>query len=286
VNRTSAVQRVVRSPEQAFVEPVLAERSFERAIGHLVEGIDRARLSVGERLPSESELADQLQISKPTLRQALRVLERAGVIKVRRGSGGGIFLATDLIPVDLLNAYVASEERQAIEVLTARRTIETDVARLATVSATEEDLEHIQHTVELLERHRGKRRMVFRADAAFHRAVSIACHNRVLQAAMRTVSHELAPIRDAYPGGPEQDEVTLDIHRRQLHAMRLGDLEALDAVLDEHFHQLEDAFAAAAGASWEAMFAGSIAKLGGSRRRTDGASVAALMPTHPKHDED
>jgi GntR family transcriptional regulator, transcriptional repressor for pyruvate dehydrogenase complex len=255
------VARLQRVPEDTFVEPVLAERSFERAIGHLVEGIERARLRLDERLPSESELADQLQISKPTLRQALRVLERAGVVKVRRGAGGGIFLTTDLIPVDLLNAYVASEERQAIEVLTARRTIETDVARLATLSATEEDLEHIQHTVDLLERHRGKRRMVFRADAAFPRALSIACHNRVLQAAMRTVSHELAPIRDAYPGGPEQDEVTLDIHRRQLHSMRLGDLETLDAVLDEHFHQLEDAFAAAAGATWETMFGSTIAKL-------------------------
>ncbi|HEY6397492.1 MAG TPA: FCD domain-containing protein [Solirubrobacteraceae bacterium] len=265
------IARRQRMPEPAFVEPVLSERSFERAIGHLIEGIERARLRVDERLPSESELADQLQISKPTLRQALRVLERAGVVKVRRGAGGGIFLTTDLIPVDLLNAYVASEERQAIEVLTARRTIETDVALLATLSATEEDLEHIQHTVDLLERHRGKRRMVFRADAAFHRAVSIACHNRVLQAAMRTVSHELAPIRDAYPGGPEQDDITLDIHRRQLHAMRLGDLEALDAVLNEHFHQLEDAFAAAAGASWQQMFSESIAKLA-APRRTRGVS--------------
>jgi len=140
------------------------------------------------------------------------------------------------------------------------------VASPATSEAPEEDPEHIQHPVTLLERNRGKRRMVFRAAAAFHRAVSLACHNRVLQAAMRSVSHELAPIRDAYPGGPEQDEVTLDIHRRQLHAMRLGDLDALDLVLDEHFHQLEDAFAAAAGASWEAMFGQSIAKLGGSRK--------------------
>ena len=254
-----------RLPRPGFVEPVLAERTFERAIGHLIEGIERARLRLGEKLPSESELADQLEISKPTLRQALRVLERAGVVKVRRGSGGGIFLATDLIPVDLLSAYVVSEEQQAVEVLTARRTIEADVARLATLAATEEDFEHIQHTVDLLERHRGRRQMVFRADAAFHRAVSIACHNRILQSAMRTVSHELAPIRDAYPGGSEQDEVTLEIHRRQLHAMRLGNLERLDIVLDEHFHQLEDAFAGAAGASWDEMFGGSIAKLGGTR---------------------
>jgi DNA-binding FadR family transcriptional regulator len=95
---------------------------------------------------------------------------------------------------------------------------------------------------------------VFRADAAFHRAVSRACHNRALQRAMRSLGHELAPIRDAYPGGPERDDVTLDIHRRQLHAMRVRDLERLDAVLDEHFRQLECAFAEAVGSSWEDLF--------------------------------
>jgi GntR family transcriptional repressor for pyruvate dehydrogenase complex len=249
-----------------FAEPVLSERSFEQAIERIIEGIERARLRVDDRLPNESELAEQLAISKPTLRQALRVLERAGVITVRRGSGGGVFLTTDLIAVDLLNSYVASEEQQTTEVLTARRTIESDVARLATLRATDEDLDEIEHTVDLLERHRGNRPMVFRADAAFHRAVSRACHNRLLQQAMRTVARELAPIRDAYPGGPGQDNVTLDIHRRQLHAMRRKDLNALDTVLDEHFRQLEDAFAAAAGSSWDDLFADAVGRLLASGR--------------------
>jgi GntR family transcriptional repressor for pyruvate dehydrogenase complex len=257
---TDSVLQIAVAPGP-FVEPVLSARSFEQAIEHVVEGIERARLRVGDRLPNESELAEELGISKPTLRQALRVLERAGVVSVRRGAGGGIFLATELIAVDLLNSYVASEERQAIEVLTARRAIESDVTRLAALSATEEDFGEIQHTVDLLERHRGHRPSVFRADAAFHRAVSRACHNRVLQRAMRTIGHELAPIRDAYPGGPEQDDRTLDIHTRQLHAMRLRDLATLDRVLDEHFHQLEDAFAAATGASWEKLFAGTVGRM-------------------------
>jgi GntR family transcriptional regulator, transcriptional repressor for pyruvate dehydrogenase complex len=250
-----------------FVEPVTSARSFEQAIEHVIEGIERARLRVGDRLPNESELAEELGISKPTLRQALRVLERAGVVSVRRGSGGGIFLATELIAVDLLNSYVASEEQQVIEVLTARRAIESDVTRLAALHATEEDFGEIQHTVDLLDRHRGHRPSVFRADAAFHRAVSRACHNRVLQRAMRAIGHELAPIRDAYPGGPDQDEHTLEIHRRQLHAMRLQDLDALDAVLDEHFHQLEDLFATAAGKTWEQLFGGTAGRLAGPAGR-------------------
>jgi GntR family transcriptional repressor for pyruvate dehydrogenase complex len=237
-----------------FAEPVLTERTFEQAIEHIVEGIERSGLQIGERLPNEGELADQLSISKPTLRQALRVLERAGLIAVRRGGGGGIFLAAELVPIDLINSYVASEEHQVVEVLVGRRILEAGVTRLAALSATDEDLDAIQRTVDLLERHRGNRPLVFRADAAFHRAVSRACHNRALLRAMGSLGHDLAPIRDAYRSGPQQDDVTLDIHRRQLHAMRMRDLDRLDAVLDEHFRQLECAFAEAVGSTWEQLF--------------------------------
>lgn len=244
-----------------FAEPVSTERTFEQAIERIVEGIERAKLRDGDRLPNEAALAEQLKISKPTLRQALRVLQRARLIEVRRGVGGGIFLTADLIPVDLLDSYVASEEHQVVETLVGRRIVEGDVARLALLSATEEDLDEIERTVDLLERNRGSRAIVFRADAAFHRAQVRACHNRVLQVAMSGVGRSLAPVRDAYRGDPEQDERTLEIHRRQLDALRLRDADALDAVLDEHFRQLEEAFAAAVGASWEELFGATAGRL-------------------------
>lgn len=242
-------------PARPFAEPVATERTFEQAIERIVEGIERTMLRVGDRLPNESELAEQLRISKPTLRQALRVLQRAQLIEVRRGAAGGIFLAADLVPLDLLDSYVASEEHQVVETLVGRRLIEGDVTRLALQAATEEDLDELHRTVELLERNIGNRPLVFRADAAFHRAVARACHNRVMQAAMRGVGHELAPIRDSYRGGPERDERTLDIHRRQLNALRLRDADALERVLDEHFRQLEVPVAEGVGATWDELFA-------------------------------
>jgi DNA-binding GntR family transcriptional regulator len=60
---------------------------------------------------------------------------------------------------------------------------------------------------------------------------------------MRGLARALAPIRDAYSGGVERDRATLDVHRRQLQALRRRDGAALDAVLEEHFSMLEDAFA-------------------------------------------
>ena len=70
---------------------------------------------------------------------------------------------------------------------------------------------------------------------------------------MRGVARGLAPLRDAYTGGLSSDEATLDVHRRQLEAMRRRDLAELDRVLDEHFRMLEDAFAAAIGRDAEEL---------------------------------
>lgn len=242
----------------SYFEPVSSTRTFERAIDHLVDGIERARLRTGDRLPNEGDLCDQLQISKPTLRQALRVLERAGLLRVRRGSGGGVFLASDLVPTDLISGFVALEEHAVVDVLVGRRIVETGATNLALVSASDDDFAEIARTIDLLRRNLGDRPQVMRADAAFHRAVSYACHNKPLQASMRIVARDLAPIRDAYHGG-EEDAVTLDVHTRQLDVMQRRAAGDLVPVLDEHFRMLETDFAESIGKSWEELFGRAVA---------------------------
>ena len=93
-----------------------------------------------------------------------------------------------------------------------------------------------------------------RADSMFHRAVVRACHNDTLREAMRVVALNLAPVRDAYQGGAVMDAHTLEIHVRQVDAMRRGDLVELAAVLDDHFRLLEDGFAQAMGGDWSELF--------------------------------
>jgi len=242
-------------PEAGFaLQPIQATRTFEAAIEHLTEAIERARLRAGDRLPSETELSEALGISKPTLRQALRVLEHSGLLTVRRGKGGGIVVATDLMPAIAISSAVALEEGAAVEVLRARRVLERAVTFEAVRAATAADLDELARTIDLLERHLGDRPSVFRLDSMFHRALWRACHNATIQGSMRGVARGLAPIRDAYPGGLERDLQTLDVHRRQLDAMRGRDHEALDAVLDEHFRMLEEAFADGIGRDRAELF--------------------------------
>ena len=72
---------------------------------------------------------------------------------------------------------------------------------------------------------------------------------------MRGRRRGLAPIRDAYSGGVAYDRETLDVHRRQLHAMERRDPAALEEVLDDHFRMLEKQFAKKGiGRRWADLF--------------------------------
>src|SRR6185437_2246149 len=167
---------------------------------------------------------------------------------------GGICVATDLVPAVALYSAVKLEEQSAIDVLRARRVLERAVAHEATRSATRADFAAIERTIDLLERHLGERPSVMRADAMFHRALVRSCHNETIQTAMRGVARGLSPIRDAYSGGVSYDRQTLDVHRRQLTAMRGRDETELDGVLDEHFRMLETQFAKGIGRRWGDLF--------------------------------
>ena len=229
---------------RAFViDPIQTTRTFEAAIEHVTEAIERAGLRTGDRLPNESVLAEQLGISRPTLRQALRVLKHSGLIDVRRGKWGGIFVISDLVPVVAISSAVQLEESSAIDALRARRVLERAVALEAMRVAVAADYDELGRTVVLLEQHLGDRPSVMRADAMFHRALVRACHNDTIESAMRGLARGLAPIRDAYSGGVVHDTETLDVHRRQIEAMRSGDAATLERVVDEHLSMLERSFA-------------------------------------------
>lgn len=245
--------------DDRFVEPIRWARAYELAVEHTVDGIERQRLRPGARLPNVGELAIELDVSPPTVRQALQVLEDTDVVAVRRGGGGGIYLVSELIPAYPISTHVPDEEG-LVDAVTARRVIEGAVTERATISATADDLEAIARTVELMSEHLGLPELVNRADAMFHRAVVRATRSRSLERAMREVERLLAPIRAAYPPAAEEHRRTLDVHTRQFEAMVARDVGATRRVCDEHFRILEETIARRRGETWAELFGSSLAQ--------------------------
>jgi GntR family transcriptional regulator, transcriptional repressor for pyruvate dehydrogenase complex len=246
---------LVLAPEELALlfDPVRSIRTFETAIDHIVAGIERGRLREGARMPNESALALQLGISKPTLRQALRVLEQSGLIAVKAGKTGGIFVRSNYLPTEAISTHVADEEDAILQTLRARRVLESAVTVEALGRATDADFAEIERTVDLLVEEGITTEELLRADMMFHRAVSRASHNRVLEESLRTLYKHLAGLREL----TQRSEASLvfGIHERQLLAMRSRDADALAVALDEHFRYLEERFAASLRHSWAELFA-------------------------------
>jgi GntR family transcriptional regulator, transcriptional repressor for pyruvate dehydrogenase complex len=230
--------------ESSF-EPVSSRRTFEEAVEQIAERIKSGDLHLGDRLPSERELAGIMRISRPTLREAVKTLVEAGVLEVRRGQSGGIFVASELIPRDLLRSRQAIRVSEVAGVLEARRLLEPRVAQLAAVHASEEDFAAM---AALIERKRElaaeddflkNEDLFLQLDLKFHLAMARATRNSTVVQLMRSLFRRLEIARDMAVHAPLVPDWVIAIHERTLAAIRAADFALIDEVMDEHLAQLE-----------------------------------------------
>jgi len=225
--------------------PVQTRRTFEEAADQIAEKVRTGELRTGDRLPGERSLAAQMEISRPTLREAVKVLVEAGVLEVRRGPGGGMYVATDVVPTDLVRHSASLRLAEIAPVLEARRMLEPQVAQLAAERATEEDFEAMERSIEAMRRivdggwHQRHEDRFLQLDVQFHLALARAAGNATVETLMRILLRQLEIARDMAMHVPLIPEWTIGIHERTLAALRSGEPEEVEAVMDEHLGQLE-----------------------------------------------
>jgi GntR family transcriptional regulator, transcriptional repressor for pyruvate dehydrogenase complex len=234
-----------RAGLESSFEPVATRRTFEEAVEQIAEKVKSGDLAVGGRLPSERDLAAQMRISRPTLREAVKVLAEAGVLEVRRGQSGGIFVASELVPRELLRTTTEIRVSEVAGVLEGRRLLEPRVAQLAAVHAGEEDFAAMQATIERQRELAAaadflkNEDLFLQLDLKFHLAMARATRNSTVVQLMRHLFKRLEIARDMAVHAPLVPEWVIDIHERTLAAIRAADFEQIDVVMDEHLAQLE-----------------------------------------------
>lgn len=242
---TQAKRRRTKSSAETSAHifaPIKAHRTFETVIERIVDAIDSQGLGEGDRLPNESEMARMLDVSRPTLRQALRVLETSGVLKIKAGQSGGVFVSDEMVPVDVLGRNIALEVGHAVELIATRRIIEPIVYHLAAENASEEELDRVADAIELMRRHLGDSSMISRADGLFHRRIAHAAGNQILLRIMSSIYRELNPLRASLNNDREHGLHMIDVHSRLLDAIRTRDHATLEKLLQETFVDLEEEF--------------------------------------------
>lgn len=130
---------------------IRARRSFENVIEQITEAIRGGDLRLGDKLPSERDLATRMDVSRPTLREAVKVLGDIGVLEVRLGSTGGMFVKSEVVPCNRLEQQPRMRLSEAAQALEARRVLESQVAEVAFRHATGRDFDAM---LELIALHR------------------------------------------------------------------------------------------------------------------------------------
>ena len=220
-------------------KPVRTRRTFEEALEQIVDAIQAGDLRVGDRLDSERALSTQMEISRPTLREAIRILSDAGVVELRSRPRGGLFVRSERIPRELLARHSELRLSEVAGVLQARRLFEPRVAQLAGLCATDDDIDALRRTVELQSECANDHSRAMQLDYRFHLLIARATHNATVVQQMRVLLERLEIARDMTPRGPEDAELEVGIHERTLQAIMTGDAERIEEAMDEHLSYLE-----------------------------------------------
>ena len=212
-----------------------------RLIAEMVEG----KYPLGSRLPAERELAQQYNVSRPTVREAVIALEVQGLVDVRIGSGAYVLRLPghDDIPGFNLTAFELSE---------ARLLIEGEAAALAATEASKDDIEEIAQLVEEIARENKNPQGSDRADRAFHLAIARATRNGALYKAIENLwdlranspesalLHAKARSANIKPVVEEHTAVLDALRRRDPVAARAAMRTHLSAVLDSLLFATEE----------------------------------------------
>jgi GntR family transcriptional regulator, transcriptional repressor for pyruvate dehydrogenase complex len=177
VKKTSTTLLAIRREEQSGAKKGVAHSVVNRVLDLIRTGMLRA----GDRLPSERDLIEILDISRPSLREALRALSILGVVDTRHGGGAyvtNLEARTLLAPLDF---FLALSEANLTDAFDSRRVVELEIVRTAAQKATADDIEDLNGML-LAHKKVLSDPVAFRIlDSRFHARLSATAGNVVLE---------------------------------------------------------------------------------------------------------
>jgi GntR family transcriptional repressor for pyruvate dehydrogenase complex len=200
---------------------------------YLEDRITSGGYEPGARLPSERQLAEELHVSRPIVREALRALVERRLIEVLPGRGA--FVSTDgsVAAANSLDSLYRFENATARDLIEAREMLECTAAELASERASEQDLAGLEAAVTGCE----EAHMILdeaRFDLAFHLGIARAAKNPVIETMFRSISGLTIELMFRSLSDPAVTSTSIPIHREVLEAIRHRDSATAREAMSRH----------------------------------------------------
>ena len=208
------------------------KKIYREILEEIWQSIQRYELKPGDKLPTESYLVKQLKIARPTLREALSVLDYVGILESVQGGGYYVKSATPIQPSILLS--LAGKSISPYELVVARLMIEPEICGLAARQRREKDLSNLAQTLERMKEKVDQGTIPTKEDHAFHLGVAQATSNIILLSMVET----LLSIKEQVPY--EAIEASAYRHNPKLNDMRLEHERIFKAIKNRKTDQARD----------------------------------------------
>jgi GntR family transcriptional repressor for pyruvate dehydrogenase complex len=208
--------------EQQYVtfKPVHKDLLHAKIADAIVEYIKTNQLASGDKLPSERVLAEQFVTSRNSVREALRVLERDGIIEVRAGSGAFVKAHEESD-----SFYLKLWKVNYIEILEVQEILEENMVMRICGSLTPEQIRPLEESLDKMERYAAEKGIFFHEeDIAFHRTMRSYCGNQMLIQLIDELIQSLHSYWKNLKGEDEKWISTLPYHRKLVEGIRDNEL--------------------------------------------------------------
>jgi DNA-binding FadR family transcriptional regulator len=231
------------------LQTVAPQRLYRQIADQVRALMVSGEFALGSRLPAERDLAVQLGVSRPSVREALIALEVEGMIEVRTGSG--IYVQRTESPNKPVHTEVDANtpaEWGPLEVMSARLLVEAEVAALAATHAQKADLKAIKAGLQQMKLEAARDQAPREGDEAFHEAIAQACGNSVLlDTVQRYWQARNGPLFERlgdYFEHPESWQAAISEHQQVLLAIEAHDAPAARKAMQKHLRQAHKRYSA------------------------------------------
>lgn len=241
---TTPISKLAADASAPVFRPIRSQRAFEEIATQIRAQLAEGKLRVGNRLPSERALSEQFGVSRNTLREALRSLEHAGLVRLQKGATGGAFITEasgEAIATGLLDMYHSGTISPA-QLTEARIWIESLVVREACQRATAEDLERLRENVRQAEAANARGDLDERAEVnlEFHRILARMTGNPVVLILMESVLSVLRHFVQTI--GPYENSFVLPSRKRFIKLMEARDAQGAIAEMEASLKRLQRSY--------------------------------------------
>jgi GntR family transcriptional regulator, transcriptional repressor for pyruvate dehydrogenase complex len=193
---------------------------YEEILMEINRIIKEEGLKPGDRLPSERELSERLQVGRSSVREALRSLELLGLITTRRGEGTFLQHYRQNQLINIIGSYILKDFKTRRDLVEMRKLLEIDAVRLACERAGERHFAEMEKIINQAEQKIKEGGIAAEEDYLFHRAICRSSRNSVLHRIWVPVVEYSKPTREESLSRAGRPENAIMEHREILDAIR------------------------------------------------------------------